>query len=596
MRFQTKIIVGYTLFVFVLALVLGFVFFQMNASTDEEREKDALRVAADSLVTQMDEKIGQMEASMNYILSDPVILDSIYILGRAEGKTPESSYVAEARKNIQAGINTDYIITHCYRTVVFNRSGDMSSTYSSASRRAVDQVNFEVMPYLDEADEKKGRPILIGAHEDAWGFQENPQVFSLLKAVQGYNTGYIEVENRVDMLDELQVPKDTIEYIVMVNEDEFLYGSNGEPDTKKYKEIISGDEEFVTNSSDREELIAKGVSRRYDMKVLAIESTDIITAGHSYKMVTTILIALVFFLLSMCFVILLSHIVTKPIRQLRSVMENTKLENISRDVLVKAPNDEIEALSRSYRDVLSRLQKSMIKEKRLSILQLQAQFDSLQAQVNPHFIYNVLNVIGAKGIANGEEEVCKMCGSLAAMLRYSTNNKNRYAVILEELQYLEEYFYLLKARYEHKIEFEVKVDEVVKNQIIPKVALQQVVENCMIHGFENSISRMKVEITGWTTDSFWYIRINDNGQGFKKEALEELKTKMVKTRKILLEDRDNMELEIGGMGLVNTYARCLLLYSDSLVFELNNVDGGAGVIIGAALTTSEELACTESLL
>lgn len=588
MRFQTKIIVGYTVFVFVLALLLGFGFYYISVNQSEEQAKTNLGISASSIATQMDEKLLQMETTMNYILSDPKMLDGIQLLGKAGDGNISDAYVADARAAIQAGISTDYIINHSYRTVVFNQTGEIAATYSTLSRRTVDTVDFESMPYLSLADESKGHPILIGTHSDIWGVQENPQVFSLVKAVQGYNTGYIEVENLVTDLEEMQVSQDELVYMIIVDGDELLYSSDEKVTLSDYKDVLRTPGATILRSGNQRELVSCYLSDRYPITVLAIQDMAIVAESSAFNLLFTMLIVAVFFVLSMIFVIFLSHMLTKPIRQLRMVMENTKLENLGEDVDVYAPNDEIKALSNSYQNVMGRLQKSMVKEKRLSILQLQAQFDSLQAQVNPHFMYNVLNIIAARGMSNGDDSICEMCGSLAAMLRYSTNNKNRYASIQEELEYLNQYFYLLKARYEHRIDFAVSVEKEVLNQLIPKVALQQIVENCINHGFENSGGQMKITITGWREDKKWYIKIHDNGQGFSEGALRDLQKSMKHSRSKLLDNLDNMEMEIGGMGLVNTYARCLLLYSDSLIFTMNNVEDGADVIVGASLDEPKE--------
>ncbi len=185
----------------------------------------------------------------------------------------------------------------------------------------------------------------------------------------------------------------------------------------------------------------------------------LVEKGYVSIILFTILIVGCFFIISMAFVIIISRRLTKPIHELRTFMEHTQIENMDKTFRLEMPNDEIEALNKSYQNVLKRLQEAIVKEKRMAILQLQAQFDSLQAQVNPHFLYNVLNVISNRGIISGDETICEICGSLAAMLRYSTNTKERYATICEELNYLEQYFYLLKSRYQHKISFKIQVEE-----------------------------------------------------------------------------------------------------------------------------------------
>ncbi len=99
----------------------------------------------------------------------------------------------------------------------------------------------------------------------------------------------------------------------------------------------------------------------------------------------------------------------------------------------------------------------------------------LQAQVNPHFLYNVLNVLSSRGIVSGDEVICDICSSLAGMLRYSTDNINRQARLSEEIQYLKEYFYLLKSRYDYKLNYIIEIEETLNNEVIPKITLQQIV-------------------------------------------------------------------------------------------------------------------------
>lgn len=590
MRFQTKIIAAYAVLVFALALFIGFAYHRYTYGQFEKTEEANIKVTAEQLMSQMEERIDRMELVTEYLLSDPDFLSGIQTLARAADRSQDHVYVGEAKTNIREGINTYFVSNHFYRTIVFNQHGDVFATYSHKSKRSKTEVDFSVMPYLERADQSLGTPILVNAHEDPWGFQENPQVFSLLKAIQGKNMGYIEVQYQVSDFAGLQLPKEGIDYLVVVNGDELLFSSNAKNTPDHYRQLLAEEGELVrkVQRQDGEEvLLAKTVSEQYPMTVLAVESTEEINRAGSYITMMTLLVALVFFLVSMVFVIILSQILTKPLRKLKQVMENTKLENLGEEVGFVAENDEIQALSVSYQDVLERLQDSMVKEQRLAVLQLQAQFDLLQAQVNPHFLYNVLNIISARGMSGQDDVICEMCGALASMLRYSTNNKKRFATIEEELEYLEQYFYLLKTRYEHKIQFAVQVDEEIKKELIPKVGLQQIVENCINHGFENTAYRMKVTITGWRKGNYWYIKVQDNGQGFKDQVLMELDEKMQQTRRRILEERSNMELEIGGMGLINTYARCLLLYNDKFIFTMENGSDGADVTLGAEMHKKE---------
>lgn len=442
------------------------------------------------------------------------------------------------------------------------------------------------MPWLSLADQAKGKSVIINTHEDSWTDSRNiKKVYSLMKAIQGDNMGYLEVQNTIDELNNLNVSDKGVIFLIYANGGELLYSSDLAQDPAKYLPYLKEER----NSDDK--LVSKHESDKYDFTVLAVKSRTRTAEQNAYIWRYPFVIASVIFLTSLVFVVLWSYILVKPIREMRKIVERTDLKNLknTENVQLEGTNDEIQTLYREYQLMTERLNKAVIRERKASLLQLQSLFDSLQAQVNPHFIFNVLNIISARGFDNDDDVICEMCGALASMLRYSTGNKERYTKVDDELGYLQNYYYLLRARYEDKIEFNFDVDAEVRKQIIPKVTLQQILENSVNHGFKNSPESMKIDIIGRMEQNQWFIRIRDNGEGFDTDALKQIEIKIEEIHKKILDDNDTIEMEIGGMGLVNVYARCLLLYGDNLLFKLNNTDeeAGAEVIVGARFSGEE---------
>ena len=183
---------------------------------------------------------------------------------------------------------------------------------------------------------------------------------------------------------------------------------------------------------------------------------------------------------------------------------------------------------------------------------------------------------------NGDEQICEMCGSLAAMLRYSKSTIERAATIQEELMYLDKYIYLLKSRYEHKLEFKCECESDILKEKLPKIVLQQLVENSIQHGFTNGMSVMKIQVRGFRHGTGWYFEVQDNGQGISEEVVVNLEQKIRRIREKILMKYSNIEMEIGGMGLVNTYARMFLLFGDRTVLKLRNLEEGVMFIIGVS--------------
>ncbi len=474
-----------------------------------------------------------------------------------------------------------------HRVILFNPGGEIISSRTAPSVLTRTAADFERMPWLSAVDEAKGKPVLIGAHEDTWSLRSPPEVFSLVRAIQGQGMGYIEVQHTVESVaDAISLPKETLEVLVFLHGGELLY-TNASDDPADYYAALGGDAIFEADIGGRSELVA--VSRSaYGAVVIVAEPMSVIHAGSRYIVSITVGITALFCLISMVFVVLASRILTKPLRELRNVMGQTRLENLGNEVTVTMSNNELEALRISYQNMLERLSEAIIKEKRALILQLQAQFDLLQAQVNPHFLYNVLNVISQRGAENDDEVICELCTSLASMLRYSTNTKLRYATIAEELKYLEQYFYLLKSRYKHKLSYSIDVDASLYGQIIPKIVLQQIAENCVNHGFANAVDDMRVHIAGFIEDKRWVLLVRDNGQGIGEIRLGEINARIAEVKARIARERAQVELEIGGMGVLNTYARLYLKFGDDLDFIIRNRENGVEVLISASITKEGE--------
>lgn len=321
-------------------------------------------------------------------------------------------------------------------------------------------------------------------------------------------------------------------------------------------------------------------SEKSAIRAAVVQDSQGMFADMKQVVLLSAFLALGCFVISEAVAVIIANKLSRPIMQLRDQMENTGIENLDMEPVIFNTDDEMEALSIAYQKLIRRLNEAMVKEKRISLLQLQAQFDTLQAQVNPHFIYNVLNVISNRGIVDEDEEICEICGSLAAMLRYSANNKERYATVKEEFAYLDKYIYLLKSRYEHRLEVTVDYDLSIEGEVLPKIVIQQLVENSIQHGYKNGKDIMKICVHGWRDEQGWYIRVHDNGDGITEQISLKLENKMENIRRKIMRSQSNIELEIGGMGLANTYARMFLMYTDRVIFDMKNCQDGFSITVG----------------
>lgn len=585
MKFQKKIILVYTIFSVLITGIFGAAYYTLNVRQYKEREYGNIRTVSNVKLQQMEDTLESMESAITYVLSDIEVLDALKKLATLKTDSYADMYFSDSTATVRAKINSYYLMEEFYRMVFFNKNGRTIANNNYTNTALNTDASYQTYPWVERVSGKGGRNVLIGLHEDDWGSHSKPQVISVVKEIQGMEMGYLEVQKDKASLDKMIANTDeNITYIFMTKEGEFLYSDARQVKAEYYWNLMQGrdkDIEEIETADGEKALCLMQESDTDDIVLMTVARMDISQSAAMEVLPVSLLLLFGALALSLGYIYLTSRQLTRPIQQLQHFMETTRLDNMEAEIPEKISNDEIESLYVSYKDVLNRLNTSMLKEKRMSLLSLQAQFDLLQAQVNPHFIYNVLNVISNRGMVSDDEVICDICSELAGMLRYSTNTKDKYASVKQEIEYLELYLGLLKHRYDYKLSYEIRIDEALYNKPLPKIVLQQIVENGVNHGYGSSSDIIRVEVAGALTEDGWFLKVHDDGNGITKEKLDEINNNISSIRNKLTNDRSSVELEIGGMGLVNTYARLYLLYNDDLIFEIRpGKEKGTDVIIG----------------
>ncbi len=148
-----------------------------------------------------------------------------------------------------------------------------------------------------------------------------------------------------------------------------------------------------------------------------------------------------------------------------------------------------------------------------------AEFELLQAQINPHFLYNTLDAIVWSAEAGNQKQVIQMVGSLSDFFRTSLNRGKEIVTVREDLQHVCSYLEIQKIRYMDILEYEILVPEELNDFKIPKITLQPLVENALYHGIKNKRGGGKITLRGHEEKDFFTIEVEDNGIGMTEERL-----------------------------------------------------------------------------
>ena len=226
-----------------------------------------------------------------------------------------------------------------------------------------------------------------------------------------------------------------------------------------------------------------------------------------------------------------------------------------------------------------KIKNSELKQSEAKLRQKSAELYALQSQIDPHFLYNTLEVIRMKALSTNESEVAKMIQCLATMFRNSI--KDEIVVSLkDELEFCKSYVELYNIRFVGNLSFIYDVEPELFHYGIIKHLLQPIIENCIIHGLDLSTEENVIQIIGYLDQNKIKILISDNGIGMKEEQLKYLQESL---------SRDSLHTK-DSIGIVNVNQRIQLVYGEDYGISITSKDQiGTEVMITLAAKSKEEL-------
>ena len=192
-----------------------------------------------------------------------------------------------------------------------------------------------------------------------------------------------------------------------------------------------------------------------------------------------------------------------------------------------------------------------------------AEFEVLQAQINPHFLYNTLDAIVWSAEAGNQKQVVKMVGSLSDFFRTSLNKGKEIVTIKEELQHVRSYLEIQQIRYMDILSYDIDVAEDIFGYVIPKITIQPIVENALYHGIKNKRGGGKILVTGRDLGNYIYISVKDNGIGIEEKRLAEIRDSL---------EKDNLT-DGQVYGLYNVNERIKLEFGDEYGLSIESMYG-----------------------
>jgi two-component system, sensor histidine kinase YesM len=261
--------------------------------------------------------------------------------------------------------------------------------------------------------------------------------------------------------------------------------------------------------------------------------------------------------------IIITYKITKPLFILERSMRRAGEGNFN-SFSKAITSDEIGRMSLIFNNMLNKINNLITDKYVMELNYRMAQIKSLQAQINPHFLYNTLQSIGSVALQEGLKDLYKMVNALSGFLRYSIKSGGDSVALSEELKNTERYLMIQKFRYEDKLNYTIEVDDEVKDLLVPKLTLQPLVENAVIHGLEHKKGPGMISVACYRSRDELLIKVSDDGIGIEKYALEQIRYELFESREPYQADR---------LGLKNVLQRLKLLISEKCHIDIDSVPG-----------------------
>ena len=317
----------------------------------------------------------------------------------------------------------------------------------------------------------------------------------------------------------------------------------------------------------------------YNLEAFVLVSQSLLTATQKTLIRTLLIIMGAMILAIMVIVLFVSQWMTKPVEEMSSTITRIKDGETQLRVQPVGWSQELTTLGTEFNEMLDRMQVMAQEELQHKMLVERTEYKMLQAQINPHFLYNTLDTMS--GIANAQNcpMVSGMCHSLSAIFRYSLNMTDELSTVQNEMAHVRNYLYVMDVRNGSTIAYDYQIDSDTLADQMPRICIQPVVENALTHGLRNVRRKdKKLLIRSEHVNENLVITVQDNGAGMDAESMNRL-----------LDQNDMKRVESGiSIGILNVNARLKRLFGEKYGLHIESTAGeGTTVTITVPAVSTE---------
>ena len=521
------------------------------------------------------------EGGLNSILRKIALGEGDYVIDAESEKSLSDMLLSMSEKN---------------RDILYSQLFDVNKKLLAGFGSSNRNVPEEIFEMVDSYSETKN--VWYGPYSNY--YKQN--VFTLGKKIKDMNDfitlGYMYVSLKETDLE--SVYRNTgetgnISYLIdgdgmiVSHPNKNLLGTKADPDIRRLLEANT-DQAVIKGADNGNNMVSFSAIKNTGWKVVVISSMASVSQGMG-KMLAGFVAVLILASISIAMITSrISKSIARPINDLsKRVRGFANGDRIPEDAEFTG-GDEIEQLNDSFNNMMRRINslieevyEAKLRKNEAELKSKEAELTLLQSQINPHFLYNTLEIIRWKAmfLTNGENEVTEMVSTLSDFFRLSLSKGEKIIPLKDEIAHTRNYVTIMNFRYTNKIDVQWHVDEELLDRRVPKLILQPVVENAIYHGIKPTNGKGLINIYVRRNENRIELQVMDNGVGMSSEAVERLNSEMA----------DNAPPQPGpgkkgGYGLRNVNQRIKLTFGDKYGLHIDS-ELGTGTSVRIYLPETE---------
>lgn len=568
-----KILISILAITLFTSLAVTFIFYYRSARTIEDNYISSLRQRSSQLMDEWDETMERIYHINVYASCDDQVKQKIlsYMNKGQETDLEELAKSLCEYKEQSTAISSLYLLIPKENTLV------TSEEYPLYQR----DISKEKQEKIIQEIEENASPILV---EDF--VHEGEILFSCVEKIEDENgeaIGYLfsNTDERKLYYDYIAGWNDkAIQKAVILNSQKIVLTGTGMEqmgetwnEAKEYEKWLEKEE---VEASNQENIYIYSSSIFTDAGLFTVVDKSIVLSDLLWVKRFFFGILAVFLVVAVILASWLSHIIYRPLKRLTFTMEEVSDGNLQTRADVVS-RDEIGELAIKFNGMLDEIENLIVRLIEEENKKKDMELEALQYQITPHFMYNTLNSIKFAALIKGEKEIGQVIGDFVELLQAAISKKGAFLTVAEEVHILENYIRLQEFRYGGGFDVSYDISEEAQSCMVPRLILQPLVENALLHGIDMKERKGKLAISASTKGEQLCLKVEDNGRGMSEEQIEKLLTS--KARK---------EKGFTAIGIPNICERLKIYYGERAKLRYESGKAGTTAIIFMPARKGEE--------